>query len=127
MSEFKLYVVRNAEGMFFRAKGYGGSGESWVDSLDRAKIYGRIGPARGVVTWYANNVKDYPVPTLVEIPINTEQFVVLDESQRIAKSQERKRTEKGRRDLYDKKSELERATRAYEQSKQLYEKLKELS
>ena len=35
----KLYAVRNKKGFWFRAKGYGGHGNSWVESLNDAKLY----------------------------------------------------------------------------------------
>lgn len=124
MSEFKLYVVRNAEGMFFRAKGRDGRGKSWVNSLDTARIYGKIRPARATISWYANNVKDMPTPQLVEIIINENSFAVLDETKRIEKMKEKRRTEKERNDVYRKRLALEHAERAYEQSKEYYEKLR---
>ena len=46
-----MYAVRNRDGQYFRAKGYGGSGESWIEGLARARIYPRPGPARQVVTF----------------------------------------------------------------------------
>ncbi len=50
-----LYLVRNKEGKYFRTKGYGGHGKSWVDGMETAKIYGKIGPARATVTFFATN------------------------------------------------------------------------
>lgn len=80
----KFYAVRNKEGLWFRAKGYGGSGESWVKEITRAKIYARSGGARGTVTFFAKAYPQYGVPDLVELHVT--QTVVVDESVRVAKS-----------------------------------------
>ncbi len=34
----EVYVVQNAQGQFFRAKGYGGSGKTWVDDINQANM-----------------------------------------------------------------------------------------
>lgn len=125
MTEFKLYVVRNSEGKYFRAKGYGGSGESWVEDLQKARIYSRIGTARACVTFYATEpkYKDFLPPVLVELTISESK--VLDEKERLAKVVKKKKTEKEQRELRDKKWQLERAEIAYEQAKENLEKAKQ--
>ena len=42
----ELYVVRNKEGKYFRTKGYSGYGDTWVDDIQKAKVYPKIGQAR---------------------------------------------------------------------------------
>jgi hypothetical protein len=83
-----LYAVRNHEGKFFRAKGQSGYGETWVDDINKAKIYPRIGPARSVVTYFANSGAKLPVPELLELTVTG--VKVLDESKRVKKAQEKK-------------------------------------
>ncbi len=84
-----FYVVMNSDGQFFRAKGYGGSGSSWVDSLDTARIYAKIGPARNTVTFFATNYPDYPRPTIVKLSANATE--IIDEKERVDKAIARKK------------------------------------
>lgn len=83
-----LYAVQNRDGQYFRAKGYGGSGETWVDSLTQARIYPRPGPARGQATFFATNYPSYGVPKLVELRVT--EVAAFDETSRVQKSQQRK-------------------------------------
>lgn len=66
--DLELYVVRNQDGKFFRAKGINGSGESWVDDLKRARIYAKIGPARSCVTFFSKS-KSYDPPAILKLTI----------------------------------------------------------
>ena len=86
-----LYAVRNRDGKYFRAKGFGGCGETWVDSLNKARIYPKPGPARSQVTFFANNYPKFGVPDLVELHVT--EVVVLAERERVKKSQDRKAKE----------------------------------
>lgn len=63
----RFYAIQNSEGKWFRRKGYGGYGDTWTDSPTAARIYNKIGPAKGVITFFATRWKDYPVPKLVVI------------------------------------------------------------
>ena len=90
-----VYAVRNKDGEYFRAKGYGGSGDTWVDSLKKARIYPKPGPARAQVTFFANNWPEFGVPELVELRVT--EVVVLNEDKRVKKSQYRKEKEKAER------------------------------
>ena len=87
-----LYAVRNKDGQYFRAKGYGGYGDTWVDELKKARIYAKIGPARGTVTWFANHHPKYGIPQIVELRV-TEVFA-LNETERVKKSMDRKAKKK---------------------------------
>jgi hypothetical protein len=81
--ELCLYAVQNSDGQFFRAKGRDGTGATWVDGLDKAKVYGRISPARGRVTYFANAYPEYPAPKLVKlVKLVIGQVVVVDEAKR---------------------------------------------
>ena len=80
--QMEMYVVINHKGQYFRAKGYGGGGQSWVDDIGKAKIYGRIGPARSTVTFFSNDLK-YPKPMIGVLGINT--CTIVDESARVEK------------------------------------------
>jgi len=84
MDEIKLYAVRNAEGQWFRSKGYGGYGKTWVDEFRKARVYNAIGPARQQVTFFAKNYPEFGVPDLVELTVTS--VTALDESDRVAKA-----------------------------------------
>lgn len=78
----EVYVVRNSEGQWLRSKGYGGSGKTWVDDLQQARLYTKIGPARGRVTWFTKNYPDYPMPDLVKLTV-TQMEVITSEKERV--------------------------------------------
>ena len=80
-----LYAVRNKEGKWFRAKGFGGCGASWVESLTKAKIYPKIGQARSRVSFFANNYPQFGIPEIVELYVTTSK--VLDETKWVKKVQ----------------------------------------
>jgi len=81
--EIKLYAVRNAEGQWFRRKGYGGYGKTWVDNFSAARIWNKIGHARAQVTYFAKHYPQYGIPELVELTVTG--FEVLDETERVTK------------------------------------------
>jgi hypothetical protein len=87
-----LYVVVNQEGKFLRAKGYGGSGKSWVDTIDQAKIYGTLGKARSQVTYWYTHFPQYGMPQIVKL--NAIGSEILDETERVNKAREKKLLEK---------------------------------
>lgn len=83
-----IYVVQNEKGQFFRAKGYGGGGETWVDDINKAKLYGKIGGARGTITWFANTYPQYPILKLLKLTVGAVE--VIDETARVTKAKEKK-------------------------------------
>lgn len=115
----KLYAVRNAEGLWFHAVGIGGRGESWVPTLETARVYGRLGTARARVTWFANNHPGMKSPELVELRIS--ETVVLDESKRVEKV---KKTKEERRAEQAKRKAAFDLERAEEQCRLAEEELK---
>jgi hypothetical protein len=84
----KMYAVRNKEGKWFRRKGYGGYGSTWTDDLKLARIYGKTGGPRGVISWFANTYPEYGVPDLVIFKMSD--MEVVDESERVQKQARRK-------------------------------------
>ena len=81
-----LYVVRNREGKFFRAIGYGGSGANWVDSLEKAKFYPKIGQAKSRVTYFTQEWPDYGTPDILEFTLDVTQAKVIDMTETTKKS-----------------------------------------
>lgn len=73
----KIYLVRNREGKFFRPVGRSGYGENWT-SIDRAKIYPKVGPAKGIITWWFSNYPKFGCPELLEFDIDPAKATVVD-------------------------------------------------
>ena len=116
-----FYVVMNSDGKFFRAKGYGGRGDTWVKELQNAKVYTRVQPARACVTWFANHHPKFPPPRLVRFVVGSVE--VVDERDRLAKVQAAKAKAESRykiRELQRRKKEIEA------EQKRLEEELKEM-
>jgi hypothetical protein len=90
-----LYAVQNKDGKWFRAKGYGGGGKTWVDELNGAKIYAKIGQARAQVTYFAKNHPSFGIPNLVALDVISAR-VLVDEIPRAKKAvdKSKKRDEK---------------------------------
>lgn len=124
----KLYAVVSKDGKFFRAKGYGGGGNSWVDDINKAKIYAKIGPARSCVTWWTNNYPKYGIPDIMEMTIG--EYVILDEAKRVEKAIASKKAEEARREIrnleFKKKMAEEAKERAERDLKEANRKLKSL-
>ena len=102
-----LFAVRNNEGKFFRAKGYGGGGNSWVEDINKAKIYGKIGGARGTITWFANNYPKYQTPELLKLTVTGVE--VIDDSERVKKAQDKKVKDNAKKDKRNAEYRLEMA------------------
>jgi hypothetical protein len=83
-----LYAVRNSKGQYFRSKGYSGTGATWVSDINKAKIYGRTGGARGTITWFDNNHPNYPTPDLIKLTVTG--IEVIDEKARLDKVKRKK-------------------------------------
>jgi hypothetical protein len=116
-----LYAVRNKDGEFFRAKGFGGHGETWVDSLKKARIYSKPGPARAQVTFFANRWPEYGVPELVELRVT--EVVTLNEDVRVKKSMNRKEREKAECARRHAEWERDQAEKKLQEAKETLRKL----
>lgn len=117
----KLYAVRNQEGKFFRSKGYGGYEDSWVDSINRAKIYPRIGSAKSVVTFWADNYPKFGIPDIVELRVT--ESVVLNQKERFSKVVTAKEKREAKKKEQSSKQKLLEAKKNYEKALKDLEKL----
>lgn len=104
--ELVVYVVRNSKGQYFRAKGISGYGDSWVDEINRAKIYPKIGGARGTVTYFAQN-PNFPIPEILKLTVT--KVEVIDETKRVEKVLNKKAREVQENKARRAKRELEEA------------------
>lgn len=110
----KLYLVRNNDGKYFRSKGYGGYGSSWVDSIEDAKFYTKESTAKGRVTWWAKNYPAYGVPEIVVLEAVIADVKKQEERVKKAKDKEQylkdtKHIREEKRKIRDAKKELEKA------------------
>ena len=117
-----MYAVRNKDGQYFRAKGYGGYGETWVDALSKARIYPRPAQARSRVTYFAEHFPSFGVPELVELRVT--EIVALNESTRVKKSQQKKAAKRARWAENQAKSDLERAERKMKEAQAEIDRLR---
>lgn len=111
----KLYAVRNSEGQWFHRKGYGGYGNTWVEKFSQARIYTRIGHARAIVSFFANNYKGYPPPELVCLHVG--EIEVIDETERVEKAKRKKEAEEERREIAIREYNLQKAQQDLEDAK----------
>lgn len=81
-----LYVVRNREGQFFRAKGFGGGGQSWVKELEKAKFYAKLGQAKSRVTFFTKEYPNYGCPDILEFTLDVSAAKVMDMTETTQKS-----------------------------------------
>lgn len=104
-----IYAIRNKEGKWFRRKGYGGYGDSWVTDFTGARIFLKSGSARSVVTFWANQYPHYGVPDIVQMRCTS--AVILDETARVEKAKFARQTKEANRLAKRKKFEAEEAMR----------------
>lgn len=110
-----FYLVRNQEGKWFRRKGYGGSGDTWVDDIHKARVYARLGPARGIVSFFVNKYSKYGVPDIIHF--KAQPFAILNEAERIKKAKDHKDAANAKRNAANAKVRLEDAQAAFEAAK----------
>lgn len=81
-----IYVVRNREGHFLRAKGLQGSNKNWVENLDTARFYTKLGQAKSRVTFFSREYPEYGVPDILVFELNIENAKVMDMTEVTVKS-----------------------------------------
>jgi hypothetical protein len=117
----EFFAVRNKEGKYFRSIGFSGK-SNWVDDIKKAKIYPKIGGARGRVTWFATHYPEYGIPDIIKITAS--EAVVLNEAERVDKTIKKKeekelkrQKEQALRNLKTAEEELVRAVKNLENKK----------
>lgn len=89
----KLYVVRNKQGKFFRAVGQNSYRKNWVDTLEEAKFYAKLGQAKSRVTYFFKSDPSYGCPEILEFEIQVGAAKVLnvegETNKKIKKASER--------------------------------------
>jgi hypothetical protein len=110
----KFYTLRNRDGQFFRAKGYGGAGNSWVADITKAKFYGRPGPAKAQITFWAKNYPSFGTPVLIELVAGS--YKEIPQEERVVESVKQKKVAAN-------KKELKRLTRERDEAQAKLERL----
>ena len=118
----KLYVVRNKEGKFFRSIGYGGTGANWVEGLDTAKFYTKIGQAKSRCTYFAGHYPQFGVPEVLEFDLNTITPVVISMEQHVTKSIKSKRLAEYRLQVSNCMYDLKRARERLDKAESSFDK-----
>ncbi len=118
----EFFAVRNEKGQWFRRKGYGGYGDSWVSDIKKARIYNKIGGARTTVTFFAGNYKDYKTPDIVKFAVSAVE--VINEADRVQKALNKKEKEKVAQEIRKREHEIEMAKKAKKQAEEKLRKLK---
>ena len=115
----QLYVIMSQDGKFYRSKGYGGHGSSWVDSLSKAKIYPRPGPAKSQITFWATSYPEYGCPKLIVLEAGIKE--VIPQEQRLETVIKKGEEKKKKRELESAESELARASRQLQRARSDFE------
>lgn len=103
----ELFAIMNSADQFMRAKGFSGSGKSWVDGIKTARIYTSIGSAKAQITYWKKNFPDYECPKIVVLEATIKE--ILDQSDRVSEvieKQKRDRINYKEKALKDKISSL---------------------
>jgi hypothetical protein len=117
-----LYAVRSQDGKWFRRKGYGGYGASWVDDVEKARIYTKIGHAQTQVSWWSEHYPEYGVPDIVALHVTQQE--VLDEKDRVEKAQLKRQQAKQASALRREQTKLEVAQRKVDDARAELARLK---
>jgi hypothetical protein len=123
--DLNFYAVRSKDGKWLRSRGYGGSGESWVEDFTKAKIWSSARGAKGQITWWAKNYPKFGVPDLVMITIG--KCVYLDQADRVKESIDKSTREELVRKSTQLRRDIEYYTNRYQQDQKVaLEKSEEL-
>jgi len=111
-SNLEFFIVINSSGQFFRAKRYGGYGNTWVDDIKKAKVYGKISQARARTTWFFNTYPQYPPPSIIKLGIGS--IEILDETERVKKASKTKEEKEALRAKKRAQDDLDTAKRNFD-------------
>lgn len=113
-----LYAVQNQEGKFFKSIGYGGHGSNWVDTLEKAKFYAKIGQAKSRVTYFYGAWPEYGCPKIIKFTLDVAAAEILD----MKEDTDKKINKNKRAELRNKISSLNYKIERDEELKEVLEK-----
>lgn len=112
----KLYVIRAQSGLFFRPAGMSGRSQ-WVEKLEQAKFYAKMGVAKSQVTTWYRTCPTKGAPDILEFTLDPAAAQVIP-GQPLAEEGARRAKEK---ELRRKRAVLNREKEALEKRlKELY-------
>ncbi len=117
IKKLTFYVIVNSEGQFYRKMGYKG----WVDKVSKARIYGKVGYARSVITHFSLYFPQNPIPDLYEIRVG--EIIKLDETKRIAELTVKREKLAEKRAARQAQNTLEWAKQQLENAQKVYDKV----
>lgn len=94
----KIYIVKNQEGKFLRTKGYGGSGNCWVDAFEKAKVYTKIGPAKAQCTFWYGAYPKFGCPFILEFELDPTKAAIVSMDDHVKKYTDKKKEKEARRE-----------------------------
>lgn len=70
-----LYAIRNKDGKWFKEKGRKGSALSWTDSIQKAKLFSKMGQAKSKVSFFVNKYPELGEPEIVELYVSMSKVI----------------------------------------------------
>jgi glutamate formiminotransferase len=119
METLTFYAVRSKDGKYLRTTGLGG-GNHWVDTLEKAKVWTKIGPAKSQVTFWAGNYPEFGVPDI--IPLVATAGEPINQDDRVSKALKKKKIEELKRELWRIEERYDKAKREFDRHKSQYAK-----
>ena len=127
MSNLIMYAVRNDKGLFFKSYNdysYNNkNGGTWVDDINKARVYRGTGGARTAITYFAKNYPNNPLPELIKLTVSNVE--VIDETARVKKAIDKKAMELVKSQERRAKWALEEADRKYKNAQNELEMAKD--
>lgn len=112
----KIFIVQNKQGKYLRSKGFDGKNPikstNWVDKIEDAKIYTKIGTAKGRVTFFFHNYPKFGCANILEFDLTKMQPTVIDlekeTTKKVAKIKQKEAEREAQRKQYriDREREL---------------------
>lgn len=81
----EVYAVKSHDGKYYRTKGYMGTGLCWVDTLEKARVWFKISPAKAIVSYWTINHPTFTPPNLVKFTIGAEQVISTNKDEIMAR------------------------------------------
>ncbi len=81
----KIYFLQSQDGQFFKSRGQSGYGPRWVEDMEQAKPYLKIGQAKAQITRWNTLFPSFGVPLLVECDVTVKEVIDLTKQVKDAK------------------------------------------
>lgn len=109
-----FYAARSQDGKWLNSR-------IRVNEIAKAKIYTTVGPAKSLITWWANNHPEYGIPDLVKITVAKCEF--LDQKERVKDANLKITLKKTKSKVLAMKNQIKTLIKNYNIDNDLVEKL----